>query len=445
MARAVRRLTVAGELRPPGDKSITHRALMLAALARGTSELEGVLTGEDARSSARVLRQVGADVDPLRAGGRVRVTGRAWSKPRGSLDCGNSGTTVRLMLGLLAGHAFTARLTGDASLRRRPMRRVADPLSAMGARVDLEGDHLPLVVEGGRLRGIAHRSPVASAQIKSAVLLAGLAGGVDVSVEEPSPSRDHTERLLRFLGAPLEADQTVVRFNATSFPRSVVPSFRLAVPGDISSAIFPMAVATAADAGELTIVHVGLNPTRTGALRVLERMGASLEVRVDRTEGGEPVGSITVRPADLRGTTVVPHDVPTLIDEIPMLAVLAARATGETRFQGVAELRVKESDRLALIVEGLRTVGADATVEGDDLVVAGGFTEPPRGAVDTAGDHRVAMAFGVLSMLPRADVTLSETASVAVSYPGFFEDLRCVTGVESLDQVSPRRLQRPQK
>jgi 3-phosphoshikimate 1-carboxyvinyltransferase len=445
VARAVRRLTVAGELRPPGDKSITHRALMLAALARGTSELEGVLTSGDARSSARVLRQLGADVDPLRAGGRVRVTGRAWSKPRGSLDCGNSGTTVRLMLGLLAGHAFAARLTGDASLRRRPMRRVADPLRAMGARFDLEGDHLPLVVEGGPLRGITHRSPVASAQIKSAVLLAGLAGGVDVSVEEPSPSRDHTERLLRFLGAPLEGDQTLVRFNATSFPRSVVPSFRLAVPGDISSGIFPIAVATAADAGELTIVDVGLNPTRTGALRVLQRMGASLEARVDRTEGGEPVGMITVRPAGLHGTTVAPHEVPALIDEIPTLAVLAARATGETRFQGVAELRVKESDRLARIVEGLRAVGADAAIEGEDLIVAGGMRAPPRGDVETDGDHRVTMAFAVLGLVPGADVRLSETRSVAVSYPGFFDDLRRVTGVESLDQVSPRRSQRAQR
>lgn len=445
MAPAARPLTVRGEVRPPGDKSITHRALMLAALARGESRLRGALTSDDARSTARVLRQLGVAIGPLRGGAEVRVAGRAWSAPDRTLHCGNSGTTARLLLGLLAGHPFATRLTGDRSLRRRPMLRVAEPLRRMGARVELAQDGLPLVVRGGTLRGIAYRSPVASAQVKSAVLLAGLAGGVDVSVEEPAASRDHTERLLAFLGAPVDVQGCTVQLSGHAFHRSTVPSFHLAIPGDVSSAMFPAAVATLADSGFLVVRDVGLNPTRLGALGVLRRMGAEITVNEERTEGGEPVGAVTARPSALRGVTVDPAEVPTLIDEIPILAVLAARASGETRFRGVGELRVKESDRLTRIVDGLRDVGADAAVEGEDLLVAGDWAGPPRGRVETDGDHRIAMAFAVLGLLPGADVRLSETASVAVSYPGFFEDLRRVTGVDGLDRVSPQRSQRTQR
>lgn len=425
MAHATRRVTVGGRVRPPGDKSIMHRALLLAGVANGASEIEGALAGADPRSTARVLRQLGVAVGPLRAGSAVRVRGRTWREPARPLYCGNSGTTARLMLGLLAGHRFAARLTGDRSLSRRPMGRVAQPLSAMGATITLTGDTLPLTIQGGRLAGIDFRSPVASAQVKSAVLLAGLSGAVDVSVTEPARSRDHTERLLGFLGAPVTRSGATVRFTGSTFSRWVVPPFRLSVPGDFSSAAFLIGAALLADAGELVIERVGVNPTRTGALAVLARMGARIERVNESEEGGEPVADLVVGPAALRGTTVTPDEVPTAIDEVPMLAVLAARARGETRFVGVGELRVKESDRLSLLARNLRAVGAEVAVEGDDLVVAGD-AGALTGRVQTAGDHRLAMAFAVLAAVTRGAVEVSERRSVVVSYPAFFDDLRAV-------------------
>lgn len=429
MAHALRVVTVGAEIRPPGDKSITHRALMLAALAQGASELRGALAAEDTRSTARVLRQLGVAVGPLRSGATVTVRGGPWRRPERALHCGNSGTTARLLLGLLAGQGFAARLTGDRSLRCRPMRRVTEPLTRMGARVrGVDVDRLPLTIEGGALRDLRFDMPVASAQVKSALVLAGLTGGVDVVVREPVQSRDHTERLLAFLGAPIESGAGEVHLAGRSFRASDVPPFQLAVPGDFSSATFMVAAALLAARGELLIRQVGVNPTRAGALGVLGRMGAALVQENAAAEGGEPVADLVVSPAALRGTEVAAGEVPGLIDEIPVLAVLASRARGETRFRSVAELRVKESDRLTRVAANLRAVGADAAVEGDDLVVAGDATAPPRGRVETGGDHRIAMAFAVLNAVPGARVTLSETASVAVSYPGFFEHLRSVAG-----------------
>jgi 3-phosphoshikimate 1-carboxyvinyltransferase len=413
----------------PGDKSITHRALLLAAMARGTSHVGGALTSLDARSTARVLRQLGASISPLRPDAVITVHGRGrLRRPLRTLDCGNSGTTTRLLLGLLAGHRFPATLSGDASLRRRPMRRVTLPLGRMGARfVEHGGDGLPLTILGGRLQPLRYEMPVSSAQIKSSLLLAGLVGEVEVSLREPhGRSRDHTERMLRAFGFSVAERDGWIEFH----PGGALVPFDLQVPGDPSSAAFLVGAGVLAEAGELTVAGVGLNPTRTGFLQVLERMGARVEVEAHGTQVGEPVGDLLVRPARLRATTVVPGEVPGLIDEIPMLAALASRAEGTTVFREVGELRVKESDRLALIARNLVAVGGRAEVAGDDLHVTGG-DRPPRGAVRTAGDHRLAMAFKVLGTLPGARVRIDDMACAAVSFPGFPDTLRRIAGSRS--------------
>ncbi|HYU08495.1 MAG TPA: 3-phosphoshikimate 1-carboxyvinyltransferase [Gemmatimonadales bacterium] len=411
---------VGGVVRPPGDKSISHRVLMVAALARGKSELAGLLTGADVRSSARVLRQLGAKISTIRDTA-VQVSRSRLTAPRSPLNCGNSGTTARLMLGILAGQRFAATLTGDASLRRRPMRRVTEPLKEMGADIKERGDGLPLTIRGGKLRGITYTSPVASAQVKSALLFAGLTGGVEVTIREPYRSRDHTERLLAHLGLGIHERDGAIVFEPS--PHSNIPTFQLSVPGDISSAAFMVAAAVLAEAGELLVENVGVNPTRTGFLVVLERMGARVERINLRDAGGEPVADLVVRPAELRGTVVTAAEVPTLVDEVPVLAVLASRARGSTVFREVGELRVKESNRLELVAANLRAVGARAEARGNDLHVEGG-EGPPRGRVETAKDHRLAMAFAVLGSVQGSDVKLSERKSVAISYPGFFEDLK---------------------
>ncbi len=410
---------VGGVVRPPGDKSISHRVLMLAALARGTSEISGLLTGADVKSSARVLRQLGVDIAPIREGA-VTVKGARLTPHAARLHCGNSGTTARLMLGILAGQRFAATLTGDASLRRRPMRRVTEPLKQMGADIKEKGDGLPLTIRGGKLRGLTYTSPVASAQVKSAVLFAGLTGKVPVTIREPYRSRDHTERLLAHLGLGIHERDGAISYQPSAVS---IPPFKLAVPGDPSSAAFLVAAAVLAESGELTIENVGVNPTRTGYLVVLERMGAQVGRVNLRDEGGEPVADLIVRPAHLTGTEVTAAEIPTLVDEVPVLAVLASRARGSTVFREVGELRVKESNRLELIAANLRTLGVKAEAQGNDLHVEA-TSEPPSGKVETANDHRLAMAFGLLGTLPGADVRLSEKKSVAISYPNFFRDLR---------------------
>ena len=418
-------MKVRGTVRPPGDKSISHRALMLAALAHGTSELEGLLTGADVKSTARVLRHLGAEISSIRDGANVTVHASRITHPASRLNCGNSGTTARLMLGILAGQRFAATLTGDASLRRRPMRRVTEPLRAMGAEItERRGDSLPLTIRGGRLHALTYTTPVASAQIKSALLLAGLTGNVGVAIREPYRSRDHTERLFVHLGLSLHERDGAITYDPPE-RRAIVPSFRLSVPGDASSAAFLVGAAALAQDGELVIENVGVNPTRTGFLVVLARMGARVERVNLRDAGGEAVADLVARPAALRGTEVAAAEVPTLVDEVPILAVLASRAEGETVFREVGELRVKESNRLELIAANLRALGVEAEARGNDLYVCG-TARPPRGRVDTARDHRLAMAFAVLGTVPGAGVRLSERASVAISYPRFFDDLRSI-------------------
>jgi len=416
---------VDGVTRVPGDKSITHRALLFATLARGTSHVGGALTSLDARSSARVLRQLGAEISPLQSERIVTITGRGrLLRPDTTLHCGNSGTTTRLLLGMLAGHAFSARLTGDASLRRRPMRRVTVPLEQMGARVsDMVSDGLPLTIRGGRLRGLRYDMPVSSAQIKSCLLLAGVTGKVPVSLREPTGrSRDHTERLLRAFGYLVdETAEGWIMFE----PTGRIEPFDLQVPGDPSSAAFLIGAAALAEAGTLRIARVGVNPTRIGFLEVLGRMGAMVRRETEDETFGEPVADLVAGPAELRATEVRAEEIPGLIDEIPLLAVVASRARGTSVFRDVGELRVKESDRLGLIAQNLRACGVTAEVRGDDLWVEGSDAAPV-GKVRTAGDHRLAMAFAVLGTLPGAKVRVDDMACADVSFPRFPETLRAV-------------------
>lgn len=417
-------MTLPPDLWVPGDKSLTHRALCLAASARGRSRIRGALTSLDARSTAAVLRALGVAVSPLRRGAVVEVLGGRWQRPARPLDAGNSGTTVRLGMGLLAARRFTATLTGDASLRRRPMRRVADPLRAMGARITLpERDGLPLTITGGALRSLTWELPASSAQLKGAILLAGMAAGVPVRVREPAGrSRDHTERMLRAFGYTVtDEPDGWIGFEPTG---RLVP-FDLQIPGDISSAAFLIGAATLGATGPLRLRDVGVNPTRTGVLRVLARMGGRVAVERERDAVGEPVADLVAAPAALRAARVLPEEVPGLIDEIPLLAVLASRAEGTTVFEEVGELRVKESDRLALIASNLRAVGVEAATEGDTLSVTG-TDRPPAGRVVTAGDHRLAMAFAVLGRLPGARVRVDDLACAEVSFPRFAETLRAL-------------------
>jgi 3-phosphoshikimate 1-carboxyvinyltransferase len=428
------KLEVADELAVPGDKSISHRALLLAALASGESRLRGLAPGADCRSTAAVLRRLGCRIPPLSDdGAEIRIAGEgaeAWLAPGSPLDCGNSGTTARLLAGVLASRPFCSTLTGDASLRGRPMERVTRPLSSMGASFHslAEPDRLPLEVCGARLQGIEYRSPHASAQVKSALLLAGLTGGVPVTVHEPALSRDHTERLLASLGVALHAAPTNGGWRIALAPHAApLPPLELTVPGDPSSAAFFVALALLAERGELRIRGVCVNPTRTGFLPLLARMGARLGVENESTIHGEPVGDLVIRPAALRGITITAAEVPAAVDEIPLLAVLAARAEGTTIITGASELRVKETDRITALVSNLRALGVEAGELPDGLAVPGADA-PLIGRVRSCGDHRIAMAFGVLGALPGSRIEIDDTECVGVSYPGFWSTLRRLSG-----------------
>ncbi len=408
-------------LRVPGDKSISHRALMLAALGRGASRVRGLLPSADVRSTAGVLRALGAAIPEVGSRELVIDGGglRGLRTPVAALDCGNSGTTTRLMAGVVAGAGFTARFEGDASLSARPMRRVAAPLEAMGARVELAAHGgLPMTVHGGALRGLVWRAEVASAQVKSAILLAGLVGNVPVEVHEPAPTRDHTERMLRARGVDVRVEGTEVQL----LPAARLDAGDIDVPGDPSSAAFLAGLAALGASAELALGNVGINPGRTGAFKVLRRMGAGLRYEAVAEQGGEPVATLAVAAGDLRGVVITPDEVPSLIDELPLLACVAARAAGETRVTGAAELRVKESDRIKAVVDNLRAVGVDAEELPDGFVVRGS-DRPLAGRVITHADHRIAMAFGVLGAVPGNAISVDDPSCVAVSYPTFWDDL----------------------
>ncbi len=408
----------------PGDKSITHRCLILAALADGTSRIRAPLDALDTRATAQALRGLGTRIPPLHAA-EIRVEGLGLHGLRpatGPLDCANSGTTARMLLGVLAGCEFRSIVTGDASLLARPMRRVTEPLEAAGATIEELGhaDRLPVAVRGRRLRPIRHDAAHASAQVKSALLLAGLTGGAPVRTSEPHRSRDHTERLLASAGASIEtaniAGRNVVSLGETA---SLGP-LDLKVPGDFSSAAFFLA--WGALGGEVRIEGVGINPTRTGLLDALARMGADVRLDGTRNEDGEPVADLIARPSRLRGTAVRGEETVRMIDEIPALAVLAARAEGETRIEGATELRVKESDRIRALIDNLRAVGVSCEERPDGLVVQGA-AGPLRGFVRCGGDHRIAMAFAILGALPDNEIRVDEPECAAVSFPGFWDRL----------------------
>ena len=415
-------------VRVPGDKSISHRALICAALAHGRSRIRHILPSADVQSTAGVLRALGVAIPSL--GDDVRIDGRGLGgliAPAADLDCGNSGTTARLMTGVLSGHPFASRVIGDESLSRRPMARVARPLAAMGATFAFEsGDHLPMVITGGPLRAIDWSSPTASAQVKSAILLAGLVGRVPVSVTEPVKSRDHTERMLGALGVEVRS----CGGQAALTPAPELSCFQLDVPADPSSAAFLAALAAAggiADGATLQLTDVALNPTRLGFFRVLREMGAEVSWDVEREECGEPVGTITVARGILSGVEIRGEQVPAMIDELPLLACLATRATGETVIRGASELRVKESDRITAVVENLRGVGVDADELPDGLCVRGAPESSLGGRARAHGDHRLAMAFGVLSMVSGGAIEIDDRECVSVSYPGFWSDLARLT------------------
>lgn len=410
-----------GAVRVPGDKSITHRALILGSLASGRSHVRGALVSLDTQSTAECLRRLGIDVPTLNAEGFV-IPGRGrrgMYEPRERLDCGNSGTTARLLMGVLAGCPFECVLTGDASLRSRPMRRVTEPLSAAGAQfVELEQpDRLPIAMHGSMLRTIEYDAPRSSAQVKSALLLAAVTGGTSARVSEPGRSRDHTERMLASMGAWVRTDgvsPSVVRLDRVDR----LNPLDLAVPGDFSSAAFLLASGLLGGRS-VRLEGVGLNPTRTGMLAVVERMGGRIEIaNVDR-EGGEPAGDLIASASQLRATRIDARDVVLAIDEIPVLAVLAARAEGETRITGAGELRLKESDRLATLATNLRAIGVRAEETADGLTIEG--TDAPLvGRVTSGGDHRIAMAFGVLAALPGNEIEIDDPGVADVSFPGFW-------------------------
>jgi 3-phosphoshikimate 1-carboxyvinyltransferase len=416
---------LAGTIGVPGDKSISHRALMLGALAIGRTEITGLLEGEDVLATAAALNALGAQVARAEDG-RWTIDGigvGALAEPEDLLDLGNSGTAARLLLGMLATHPITAFVTGDASLRRRPMSRVVEPLNRMGARfVTREGGRLPLAVRGAvDPIPIVYRLPVPSAQVKSSILLAGLNTPGATTVIEPQPTRDHTERMLRHFGGEVSAQPEEgggLRIAVEGFPElTAAPIF---VPGDPSSAAFPLIAALIVPGSEVTVEGVGINPLRSGLLECLGEMGADIAVLNRRQEGGEPVADIRARAGSLRGAEIPPERAPRMIDEYPILAVAAACARGRTAMRGLAELRVKESDRLTAIATGLDRCGIRVAVEGDDLIVEGADNVPPGGAmIETQLDHRIAMAFLVLGLAADEPVQIDDAAPIATSFPGF--------------------------
>jgi 3-phosphoshikimate 1-carboxyvinyltransferase len=424
----------------PGDKSLTQRALILASLAEGESHLSGLLYGGDAASTAAALRCLGAGIGVLPPDGSevlVEGVGFAGLTPSNrALDLGNSGTGARLLLGVLAGSGISATLTGDDSLTSRPMARVTEPLTRMGARFEHTGQsgRLPVTVHGRRpLQSLDWTSPVASAQVKSAILLAGLTGGAGVRVREPAQSRDHTERLLESVGVKIVAGAVADGWQVELVdPPGRIWPFDFAVPGDISSAAFLLALSVLGGAGDdLEIERVGLNPTRVAFLEVLERMGAVVGIQRDTTAwGNEPVGTVAARPAALRGVTVGEDEVPRLIDELPLIAAMGTRAEGVTSITGASELRAKESDRIAAMVENLRALGVRAEERPDGLDVEGS-DRPLRGRVRTRGDHRIAMAFGVLGAVGGNEIEVDERGAADVSFPGFWSLLDKLTAERS--------------
>jgi len=409
-----------GEIQVPGDKSISHRAVMLGALGKGETVIRGLLRGEDNLATLEAFRGMGVEVldEP---GDVLRIRGRGLNglqEPQDVIDCGNSGTTMRLMTGLLAGQRFFSVLTGDRFLRKRPMKRVVVPLTGMGARIlgRAGGEFAPLALKGSPLTGITHQSAVASAQVKSALMLAGLYADGPTTIREPHVSRDHSERMLRWFGADVRPFDGGV----TLYPGRALQGREVTVPGDISSAAFFMVAALIVPGSELIIRQVGVNPTRSGIIDILRAMGGQIELLDQRDCSGEPVADILVRASDLKGVEIGGALVPRAIDEFPVISVAACFAEGRTVIRDARELRVKETDRIASMCSQLEALGAQVEARDDGMVIDGG-SELGAGQVSALGDHRIGMSMAVAALRARGSVTISETACTATSFPGFWE------------------------
>jgi len=414
-----RRPTVRGEVAVPGDKSISHRAVLFAALADGESRVRGFLDAEDTNRTVGMMRALGTPVERL-SPTELRIGGvglRGFSEPSDVIDAGNSGTTIRIGSGLLAGQPFLSVVTGDPYLRRRPMARVVSPLTRMGASIwGREADRFPpLCIRGGALKGIRYEMPVASAQVKSALLLAGLYADSPVTVVEPLPTRDHTERMLSAMGAAIAREGPSV----TVRPAGRLDPVDRVVPGDISSAAFFLVLAAVTPGSELTVRNVGVNPFRTGVVDVLRRMGAEIHYGNERSECGEPSADIVVRGKELAGVRIAPEEVPGLIDEVPILCVAAAFASGRTEIRGAGELRVKESDRIGAMVQNLSALGVGCGEYPDGLWVEGSSTIRGGVACGSRGDHRIAMSMLVLGKAAGREIAVDDTACIDTSFPGF--------------------------
>ena len=408
-----------GHIRVPGDKSISHRAIMLGSLAQGTTHVSGFLEGEDTLATLAAFRSMGINIAQPEAG-IVSIEGKGLQGLRPAtqpLDLGNSGTAMRLMTGVMAGQSFDSVLIGDESLSRRPMRRVTEPLAKMGAKIKTNAEGTPPlhVLGQQKLRGIEYAMPIASAQVKSCLLLAGLYAQGETCVKEPAPTRDHTERMLNGFGYPIQRDATTVCL-AGGGQLTATP---IDVPADISSAAFFMVGASIAEHSEIVLQHVGINPTRTGVIEILRLMGADLTVENRREIGGEPVADIRVRSAELRGIDIPEELVPLAIDEFPVLFIAAACAKGKTLLTGASELRVKESDRIQVMAEGLQALGITAEPTPDGMIIEGGQLQG--GNIHSEGDHRIAMAFSIAALKAKAAIEIMDCAKVATSFPNFVE------------------------
>jgi 3-phosphoshikimate 1-carboxyvinyltransferase len=408
---------MSGEVRVPGDKSISHRSIMLGALANGVTRVDGFLEGEDALATLAAFRAMGVEIEgPFNGSVTIHGVGlHGLSAPANTLDLGNAGTGMRLICGLLAGQAFDTKLTGDASLLSRPMGRVIDPLAMMGAHIEsVEGGRPPLTIRGGqKLKGIHYDLPMASAQVKSCLLLAGLYSEGTTSIVEPEPTRDHTERMLRGFGYPVLSKGSEISLQGGG----TLQACNIDVPADISSATFFLVAASIAPGSDLTLTHVGINPTRIGVINILQLMGADITLHNQREVGGEPVADMHVRYAPLKGIEIPADQVPLAIDEFPALFIAAACAQGRTVLRGAAELRVKESDRIAAMAEGLSTLGILNEVLEDGIIIEGGAIGG--GVIKTYHDHRIAMSFAIAALRANSEITILDCDHVATSFPGF--------------------------
>lgn len=416
---------VTGELQVPGDKSISHRAVMLGSIAEGKTSVTGFLNGEDCLRTIEIFRQLGVTIET--DGTTVAIDSPGilnWQTPSEQLYAGNSGTTARLMLGILASASVEATMSGDASLSSRPMDRVTNPLREMGASIQGKADEdlLPLTIKGRSLTGIHYKSPVASAQVKSAILFAGLQADGETSVYEDTVSRDHTEQMLGYFGANVQTDETV----ASIQKGEPLKGKAVHVPGDISSAAFFMVAAALVPGSSLTLTNVGLNPTRTGIIDVLEAMGVGITVTDRTSENGEPVGTIQITHQPMNGVEISGDLIPRLIDELPIIALLATQAKGKTVIKDAAELRVKETDRIAAVTNELTKIGAKIEATPDGMIIHG-LTPLKGGTMDSYGDHRLGMMAGIASLITSGPVSIEDAACIDISYPSFFEDLEAVT------------------